>query len=219
MNNILEVRGLKKNYGENVILKDVNFELGHKQIIVIKGRSGCGKSTLLNICSMLETQDDGTILFKGIDLNSYSYIQKQNILKNDIGYIFQDFNLFENMSVYENLYIYLQLVSDISKDQMIELMKVTLSEVGLQNKLYSKVKLLSVGEKQRVAISRTLLKRRNIVFADEPSANVDDENAENMVNIFRKLKEKGTSMIIVSHDDVFDCIADKIYRLEGGILC
>lgn len=218
MKELISAHSLCKKYGQQIILKDVEFILGQKEIVLIKGRSGTGKSTLLNICSMLEKPDSGEIFYEGKNINNYTDDEKRCILREDIGYIFQDFNLFENLTVYENLYIYLTLVSALEKDEINKLIYKNLSELGLVSKIHDKVRVLSGGERQRIAMARTLLLNKKIIFADEPTANVDDENAEIMVDIFSKLKERNTGIIIVSHDDIFDDIADRIYHLEGGSL-
>jgi len=219
LGNILEVHRLSKKYGNNTVLENINFSLKENEIMLIKGKSGAGKSTLLNLCSMIENPDTGEIFFNGRNMNSYCEKEKRDLIRNHLGYIFQDFNLFEDLTVYDNLYIYLCVVSKLSKDYINELIKKTLDEVGLLQKLKHKVKLLSGGERQRVALARTLLLPRKLVFADEPTANIDDENSAVIAKIFQKLKEKNTAIIIVSHDDIFDSIADKIYLLEGGQLC
>lgn len=219
MVNILKVRGLTKSYEDHTVLDNVEFELKQNEIMLIKGRSGTGKSTLLNICSMLENPDAGEIIFDGKNLDSYDHKEKQDILRNHLGYIFQDYNLFEDLTVYDNLYIYLTLSSDLNKSKINELIRNSLDEVGLLSKIKSKAKLLSGGERQRVALARTLLLPRKLVFADEPTANIDEENSAKLINIFNKLKDKNTAIIIVSHDDIFDSLADKIYLLEGGKLC
>lgn len=219
MGNILEVHGLSKKFGGTVVLEDINFSLNENEIMLIKGKSGAGKSTLLNICSLIENPDAGEIIINGKKIDSCDDKDKQDLLRNHLGYIFQDFNLFEDLTVYDNLYIYLCLTSELSKGKINELINNTLDEVGLKQKLKHKVKLLSGGERQRVALARTLLLPRKLVYADEPTANIDSENATRIVKIFQKLKEKNTAIIIVSHDDIFDDIADKIYLLEGGRLC
>ena len=216
MMELLNAHSLCKKYGQQLILNEVDFTLCEQEIAVIKGRSGTGKSTFLNICSMLEKPDNGEILYRGKSVNNCSYDEKQRILREEIGYVFQDFNLFENLTVYENLYIYMMLVSDLGKYEINQVINKNLEELGLLAKIHDKVRVLSGGEKQRVAMVRTMLVDKKIVFADEPTANIDDENAKIMVDIFNKLKERKTGIIIVSHDDIFDCIADRIYHLEGG---
>lgn len=218
MSELIKVCSLCKKYGEQTILRNIDFELHRGEIALIKGRSGTGKSTFLNICSMLEKADSGDIIYEGRGINDLSYSDRQQVIKENIGYIFQDFNLFENLSVFENLFVYMELVSDYDKDKIIDLINKNLSEMGLQSKINDKVRVLSGGEKQRVAMARTLLTDKKILFADEPTANVDDDNAKVMVNIFERLKQRNTGIVIVSHDDIFDEIADSIYFLQGGML-
>ncbi len=218
MKELIKIHSLCKKYEQQVILNDLDFVLHEGEIVLIKGRSGAGKSTFLNVCSLLEQPDSGEIIYDTRNIGTCSNDEKQSILQNDIGYVFQDFNLFENLSVYENLYIYLSLVSDYDKTKIHDVISINLDELGLLSKINDKVRVLSGGEKQRVAMVRMMLTNKKMIFADEPSANVDDENAKIMIDIFKNLRERNAGIIIVSHDDIFDKIADSIYYLKGGKL-
>lgn len=216
--NLLSVDNVSKSYGNQKVLKSVSFDIDYGKIYLIKGRSGSGKSTLLNICSFLENPDTGMISFENIPVLHLNDHEKKKILRDKIGYIFQDFNLFEDFSVYENLKLYLLATSNIHNDKIDTMIKQSLSKVGLEHKIDSKAKLLSGGERQRVTLARTLLLEKKIIFADEPSANIDDDNVAAMVRIFKMLREQGTSILIVTHDDVFDEIGDHLLTLESGVI-
>lgn len=215
---LIEVNSVIKKYGEQQVLNGVSINIEKGKIYLIKGRSGCGKSTLLNICSFLENPDSGDVKFNGKSITSMIESEKKQILRESIGYIFQDFNLFEDFSVYENLYIYLVTTSEKNIPNISNLIEKKLEQLGLTHKSKDKAKFLSGGERQRLTLARTLLLPKEIIFADEPSANIDNQNVSIMVNIFSKLKESGTSLLIATHDDVFDNIADFSYELDGGIL-
>lgn len=215
---ILSVDKIKKKYGEQKVLDNICIDIESSKIYLIKGRSGCGKSTLLNICSLLEDPDEGNVLFKGTSTKYLSEDEKKKILRDSIGYIFQDFNLFEDFSVYNNLYLYLLSTSEKSSSEIDALIKDKLEELGLSHKSKDKAKLLSGGERQRLTLARTLLLPKELIFADEPSANIDNANVFIMKDIFSKLKGKGTTVMIVTHDSIFDDIADFSFELDGGIL-
>lgn len=220
MNNkkhILSVKNIYQSFGQQEVLKNVSLDILSGKIYLIKGRSGCGKSTLLNICSLIESPRSGEIIFNGRNVSELQD-EELSLMKKKIGYIFQDYNLFENLSVFENLYIYLQLITDLTKKECFQKIKSALTEYNMESKMSSKVKLLSGGERQRITIIRTLLTEKKIIFADEPSANIDDVNINIMKQAFLKEKEQGVTTMIVTHDTVFDNIADFVYRIEQGVL-
>jgi len=214
---ILSIKNICQAFGQQEVLKNVSLDILPGKIYLIKGRSGCGKSTLLNICSLIESPKSGEIIFNG---SNVSRLQEKELsrIKKEIGYIFQDYNLFEELSVFENLYTYLQLVTDMTKKECFQRIKSALAAYNMENKMSSKVKLLSGGERQRVTIIRTLLTKKKIIFADEPSANIDEVNINIMRQAFLKEKEEGVATVIVTHDTVFDNIADFAYRIEQGVL-
>lgn len=214
---LLSIRNISKKYDKQV-LKNVSLDLEYGKIYLIKGKSGSGKSTLLNICSFLENADSGMIYFEKEEVKNINVKEKKKILRDKIGYIFQDFNLFEDLTIYENLKLYLLATSDITNSQMKDMIKEKLSKVGLEDKLDIKARFLSGGERQRVTLARTLLLKKKIIFADEPSANIDEENVEIMIDLFKMLKEEGTTVLIVTHDNVFDKICDASFRLRNGVL-
>lgn len=215
---LLEARNITKKYNDTPILTDISFSIDEGMIYLIKGRSGGGKSTLLNICSFLEDPDSGEIFFEERSSASMSEKEKKLILRDKIGYIFQDYNLFENLSVYDNMKIYLLATCNMKDAEMDRLIEEKLSLVGLLQMKDRKAKLLSGGERQRVALARVLLLDKKMIYADEPSANIDDGNIAIIKETFARIKENGTSLLVVSHDDVFDEISDRIFILEGGSL-
>lgn len=217
MGGLLSLKNIYQSFGQQEVLRGINLDIIPGKIYLIKGRSGCGKSTLLNICSLIEKPLSGEVILNGKNVLNCND-DELSIMKQDIGYIFQDFNLFENLSVFENLYIYLQLVTNMSKEECIQKINLALAEYNMQHKLSEKVKLLSGGERQRITVIRTLLTEKKIIYADEPSANIDDENINIMKHAFQKERQRGAAVLIVTHDTVFDDIADCIYHIEQGVL-
>lgn len=215
---LLELKSVFKKYGDQHVLNGISISFENGKIYLIKGRSGCGKSTLLNICSLLENPDRGEVFFKGTETKKLSEIERKEILRGHIGYIFQDYNLFEELSVYQNLQIYLLSITRKSIAEMDKKIKEQLEALHLTHKTKDKAKFLSGGERQRLTLARTLLLPRDLIFADEPSANIDEKNTCIMKEIFLRLKMAGTTIIIVTHDRVFDEIADVIFELDEGIL-
>lgn len=218
MKEIIKIKGVCKKYDEQKVLIDITVNFYEGKAYVIAGRSGSGKSTLLNICSFIENYDFGEVYFKGKNIKEIDEKEKAKIKREELGYIFQDFNLFEQLTLEENLDVYLSLVTNLNKDKRGEIIEKYLKEFDMLHKRKDLVKLLSGGERQRATVIRTLLLKKKIIFADEPSANIDDENVQIMIDVFKKLKEEGTTIIIVSHDNVFNELADEIFSIQDGRL-
>lgn len=219
MNNLLiELQGVTKKYGDRSILNNIDLQLCKGEICVIMGPSGSGKSTLLNICSFIERMDNGRYLWQGKDISSMNQNNKRMIRKNKMGIIFQDFNLFEELTVFENLNIYLQYTSQLSEMSRKNLISKECERFKLTDILLTKVKYLSGGERQRVSILRSMMNNIEVLFADEPTANVDEENRAGVLEAFVSLKEKGIAVIIVTHDVIYKSIADRVYVMKSGIL-
>lgn len=215
---ILKIINIRKRYGEQQVLNGISFNIETGKIYLFKGPSGCGKSTLLNICSFLENADEGDILYNGISVATFNENQKKALLRSDVGYIFQDYNLFEDLSVFDNLRLYLISISNLNESEISSVISEKLDAVGLSHKSDTITKFLSGGERQRLTLARTLLIPKKIIFADEPSANIDIDNVCELKKIFIKLKEQNTALLIVTHDSAFDDIADHIFEISGGLL-
>lgn len=215
---ILSLKKIKKTYGVQEVLRDASYDFEEGKIYLLKGRSGSGKTTLLNICSFIEDCDSGTVIFEGNEKSKMTDEEITDLRRNSIGYIFQDFNLFEDLSVYDNLYVLLNLTTKLSKKEMHERILNNLELLRLDHKLETKAKYLSGGERQRLTLARTILQKKKMIYADEPSANIDDENVAIMRDIFVQLNHEGCTILIVTHDDVFDEIADEVITLEGGMI-
>ena len=208
-----------KSYGKQQVLKNIDFECYSGTAHVIKGKSGSGKSTLINICSLIELCDSGEIEIFGNKTECLSDEEIRKFRREDIGYIFQDYNLFEELSVDENLDLFAFIATgNANNKDFINKKEEILYKINMDSKRKSKAKLLSGGERQRLAVARTLLFPKKIIFADEPSANIDNENVEIIIEIFKELLKNKVSLIISSHDDVFDTIADNKYKIENGVI-
>lgn len=207
----LELRHLKKTYTRPVLV-DVNLEVTNDSYVTIVGKSGSGKSTMLNILGLLENCSGGEYIFNGIPIVNgvdYSRLRLENI-----GFIFQSYNLIPTLSCKENILLPLlynkhNAVQDF--DELVELL-------DLQPLLSQRVNTLSGGEKQRVAIARALILDPCLILADEPTGNLDPKNRDLIMQLLRREHEKGRGVILITHDMEVARSADTIYLLQDGIL-
>ncbi len=212
---MLEVKKLKKKFGKNVVLKDINFTVNEGDIISIVGPSGSGKSTLLRCINMIEKPSGGDIVFEGKSLMD----KKTNLslVREKIGMVFQQFNLFANLTVTENITlapVKLKLMDDkMAYKKGMEL----LENVGLKDKANVYPSSLSGGQKQRVSIVRTLMMNPDIILFDEPTSALDPEMVQEVLELIREVSKMGKTMIIVSHEMSFvRDISNRILFLDAG---
>lgn len=215
---IVEVKNLKKQYGENVILKNINLHINKGEVVSLIGPSGSGKSTILRCIVDLESITSGEILIEGnnlTDKNVDRKIKKEMLLKT--GMVFQTFNLFPHMSVRNNIVRTLKLVKNMNTEKAESLAKEMLSLVGLSDKINNYPNELSGGQKQRVAIARALALQPDIMLFDEPTSALDPELVKEVLDIIRKLKSQKITMLIVSHEMKFVReISDRVIIMEEG---
>ena len=202
---MIEFKNVSKVYGDNYVLKEINFVLPSKGLVVIKGRNGSGKTTLVNLISAVDIPTDGTIYF-----NNKAYGSNEEELRSfrekNIGIIFQNYNLFENMTVRENI-----VITGTGKD-----LDKIVSDLNIAHLLDKKVSKLSGGEQQRVAIARAIYKDAKIIVADEPTAAIDYDSKDAMMNLFRSLG-KDCLVVVVSHDiDLIEEYGDITIELDNG---
>lgn len=212
---MLEVKKLKKKFGKNVVLKDISFIVNEGDIISIVGPSGSGKSTLLRCINMIEKPSGGDIVFEGKSLMD----KKTNLslVREKIGMVFQQFNLFANLTVTENITlapVKLKLMDDkMAYKKGMEL----LENVGLKDKANVYPSSLSGGQKQRVSIVRTLMMNPDIILFDEPTSALDPEMVQEVLELIRDVSKMGKTMIIVSHEMSFvRDISNRILFLDDG---
>lgn len=194
---LIELKNVNKSYGDKCILNNLNVEIDEGEFVGIKGKSGRGKTTLLNIIGLQESFE-GNLYFDGnkVDINDKKTIRK--LLKDEVGYLFQNFALVDDMKVYDNL----NIVVDKKKKNVEKTMIDALKLVGLDKDfLYQKVYKCSGGEQQRIAVARLVLKNCRLILADEPTGSLDLENANLIMKLLTELNEQGKTIIMVSHDD------------------
>lgn len=197
-NVILEVKNLKKTFGDHVVLKDINTTITKGEVIAIIGPSGCGKSTFLRSLNLLEVPTSGHIIYEGNDLTEKGV--NVDKLRQSIGMVFQHFNLFPNMTIKKNITLAPTQLGLMSKKDADKKALELLERVGLLDKADSYPDMLSGGQKQRVAIARALAMNPEIMLFDEPTSALDPEMVGDVLNVMKELAEQGMTMIIVTHE-------------------
>jgi ABC-type lipoprotein export system ATPase subunit len=214
---MLALENIKKSYKGQEVLRDTSLSIAEKEMVSIMGKSGSGKSTLLNIMAGLIKPDSGRALFKGNDLTSIDEESLAAFRLKHIGIVFQDFKLIPSLSVSDNILLGIYPRKDIKDNDKTSRVNELAERVGLKHKLKEKVDNLSGGEKQRVAIARSLVNRPVIVLADEPTGNLDSATSDSIMALFRELHQTMlTSFIIVTHDKDIAQKTDKTYVLQKG---
>lgn len=213
--NILEVKDLVKNYGENQVLKKISFSIKKSEVLVIIGPSGCGKSTLLRCINGLEDVADGEILLENKKINTKN--TNWSKVRQKIGMVFQNYELFPHMSILENISLGPLKVQKRDKKEVEDLCKKLLDRVGLIDKINSYPRELSGGQKQRVAIVRSLIMNPDILLFDEVTAALDPEMVREVLDVMLELAKNGSTMIIVTHEMNFArAVSDRIIFMEKG---
>ena len=215
---MLKGNQISKSFGDVKVLDNINLEFKLGNIISIFGGSGAGKSTLLYILSTLEKSDSGIVEFKEKNLNSLTGNDLSKFRNENIGFVFQSHNLLSEFNVFENICI----PGYVSKDKSIgveERANQLIKDLDIQDKSKNMPNQLSGGEQQRVAIARSLINSPDIIFADEPTGNLDETNSKKLISIIKKLNKKyKKTFVIVSHNKEFLKISDHSYELINGKL-
>ena len=215
---MLEAIGIEKSYGSLKVLKGVDLTVKQGEVVAIVGASGAGKSTLLHMLGTLDIPDKGKISVKGQDVYSQSTRQLASFRNKHIGFVFQFHNLLPEFSAVENVMIP-GLLNGRSEADVRENAEKLLRELGLQERLHHKPSEMSGGEQQRTAVARALVNSPDLILADEPSGNLDSKNAEELHQLFFKLREKmGQTFIIVTHNQEFANMADRKLEMRDGII-
>ncbi|ALQ36111.1 phosphonate ABC transporter ATP-binding protein [Fusobacterium hwasookii] len=224
METIIEVKNLVKNYGDKEILKNISFNINKGEIISIIGESGAGKSTLMRCLNGLENINSGSIKFYDTDITKLKEKEK-NSIKKQMAYVFQDLNIIDNMYVIENVLVpflnrknFIQVLFNKFSKQEYERALYCLEKVGISKLAYTKAKYLSGGEKQRVAIARSLAPNVDLILADEPISSLDEKNSTQIMEIFKRINIKKNKTIILNlHNvEVAKKFSDKILALKNG---
>lgn len=216
MSDIMIIKNLSKIFGKVDAVKDVSFEVKEGEFLSIQGHSGSGKTTLLSLLAGLEKINEGEILFNEIDLTKMSEDELALFRRDNVGIVFQSFNLIQTLNVVENIALPL-FPTEKTKEDMIKKAERIADDVGLSHRLTHYPNELSGGEQQRVAIARALINNPKLIFADEPTGNLDTKTGKEIMKLLRELnKKKNLTFIIVTHDDDIAKNSDRIIKLKDG---
>ena len=218
MERVIEVEGLKKAFGSHEVLKGVDFVTHKGEVTCIIGSSGSGKSTLLRCINLLETPDEGSILYHGDDILSGSVNMPRYHAK--VGMVFQQFNLFGNMTVLENCVTGQVKVLHRSREESVKNAMKYLEKVGMDAYVNAKPRQLSGGQKQRVAIARALAMNPEVILFDEPTSALDPEMVGEVLSVMQKLAQEGLTMLVVTHEMSFArAVASNVVFMDQGVIC
>jgi len=216
---MIEAHNITKSFHdgerEQQVLKNVSLTVSDGEFVAIMGRSGAGKSTLLYQLSLLDHPTSGTILIDGIATETLDHDARTAFRLAQLGYVFQDYAIVPDLTSIENTAIPI-MMQGFSKKAAYEKASYALSRVGLSEKLHNLPSQLSGGEQQRVSIARAIVNNPKIIFADEPTANLDSETGLQVIELFRELNENGQTIVMVTHEEEYGAYAERIITLSDG---
>ena len=214
---MIEVKNLKKSFGNLEVLKDINVTIQSQEVVVVIGPSGSGKSTFLRCLNKLETITDGHVYIDGQDITDKK--TDINKIRTDVGMVFQQFNLFPHKTVLENIMLSPMIVRKWSKEKAKEKAEELLKKVGLADKTDVYPNSLSGGQKQRVAIARALAMEPKVMLFDEPTSALDPEMVGEVLEVMKQLAKEGMTMIVVTHEMGFAKeVGDRVIFMDGGYI-
>ena len=219
---VVETRGLRKVYSpgtqaEVIALRGVDLRIASGEFVAIMGPSGSGKSTLMNLIGCLDTPSSGTYLCDGIDVASLDAEQRAQLRLDKIGFVFQGFNLLSRMSALENVAMPMGY-ANIPRQERLERAHAALAAVGLGDRAQHRPGELSGGQQQRVAIARALINRPPILLADEPTGALDSRTGEDILALFKQLRDADHTVVLITHDADVAAHADRIHEMRDGEL-
>ena len=213
---MIEIKGLKKSFGDLHVLKGIDLHIDEREVVVIIGPSGSGKSTLLRCINFLEEPTDGTITVDGIPMDSDANITK---VREEVGMVFQRFNLFPHMTVIDNITLAPMKVRKVERSRAEQTAQDLLDRVGLGDKAGAYPNQLSGGQQQRVAIARALAMQPKVMLFDEPTSALDPEMVGEVLDVMQRLAETGMTMIIVTHEMGFAReVGTRLLFVDGGYI-
>lgn len=215
---MIQIKNITKNFGNIQVLKGISLDVNNSEIVSIVGASGAGKSTLLQIAGTLLKADTGEVVIDGVDVNKLTGNKLAEFRNKNIGFVFQFHHLLPEFNAVENVCIP-ALIAGVSQKEASERAKELLSYLNLSHRFSHKPSELSGGEQQRVAIARALINSPSVIYADEPSGNLDSKNRDELHNLFFDLREKFRhTFVIVTHDEHFADMSDRIIKIQDGTI-
>ena len=214
---VVSIRGLKKSFGDNVVLRNIDLDVHRGEVVVVLGPSGSGKSTMLRCVNLLETPTAGQIMFEGTDIAARGV--DLNRVRAKLGMVFQQFNLFPNMSAKKNVMIAQEKVLKRSREEAERIALEELAKVGLADRVDFMPGQLSGGQQQRVAIARALAMNPRVMLFDEATSALDPELVRDVLGVMRDLARDGMTMIVVTHEMQFARdVADRVVFMDEGVI-
>ena len=217
MDTMIKVKNLHKTFGTNQVLKGINTEIKKGEVVVVIGPSGSGKSTFLRCLNLLEEPTSGNIYFKGTDITD----KKNDIyqMREKLGMVFQNFNLFPNLTVMDNITLSPIKVKKMSKEDARKIGETLLTDVGLPDKAKAYPQSLSGGQMQRIAIARALAMQPEVMLFDEPTSALDPEMVGEVLSVMQRLAQEGMTMVIVTHEMGFAKeVGDRVLFMDQGVI-
>ena len=215
MNEIIKIEGLRKRFGDNEVLKGITTSVKKGEVVAIIGPSGCGKSTFLRSINLLEEPTKGKIYIDGMDITSWDV--DINKMRQRVGMVFQQFNLFPNMTIRRNIMLAPVELGKMTREEADEKATELLTRIGLLDKANSYPDSLSGGQKQRVAIARALAMNPEVILFDEPTSALDPEMVGEVLEVMKGLAKDGMTMLVVTHEMGFARrVADRVVFMESG---
>ncbi len=216
---ILKTENLNKLFRtdevETTALDNVNIQVDEGEFTSIMGPSGCGKSTLLHILGLIDNPDGGKYFFLDEDVSSYSERQRAQLRKENIGFVFQSFNLIDELSVYENVELPL-IYTKVPANQRRKTVEEMLEKMNMAHRAKHFPQQLSGGQQQRVAVARAIVNQPNLILADEPTGNLDSEHGKEVMKILTTLNQEGTTIVMVTHSAEDAAVGNRIIRMLDG---
>lgn len=218
---IIHLRNIRKQYimGKNVleVLKGIDLDILKNEYVALMGPSGSGKSTLMNMLGCLDTPTSGTYILNGQDVSKMQDNQLARIRGQEIGFVFQQFNLLPRLNALENVALPL-VYAGINVKQRTEMAMEVIEKVGLGSRYHHKPNELSGGQCQRIAIARALVNKPSLILADEPTGNLDTKTSIEIMEIFTQIQEQGNTVVLVTHEEDIANYAHRVVRLRDGII-
>ncbi|EKN3847955.1 ABC transporter ATP-binding protein [Yersinia enterocolitica] len=209
---VIETRHLYKRFGQVTALEDINIRINRGEFVAIMGASGSGKTTLMNILTCLDTVTEGQVLLDGIDAAGLDEEGRRKFRADKIGLVFQQFHLIPYLTALENIMLAQHYHSVVDEDAA----RQVLEQVGMTPRMSHLPSQLSGGEQQRVCIARALVNQPPIIFADELTGNLDEENEQRVLDLLNHIHRQGRTIVMVTHNPDLGCVADRIIRLQHG---